>query len=903
MASGEIQLPGAARRRRIHLGKLIAFFVALILSVTAAFAQQAPSTVTNMPFASTPLSGNELLYVVQTGNPRKTTVASLSFSAINNLLTTSQTVSGNWTFTGNNVHTGTETFNGPVTFAGPTNISFVGITHTATYGSICDGQSHMLSTVTSFGGQNSTGWTAAQWSQAIPGYPSTLDPSTQELDGWAITATWASIRTVTKLQTVMKIDGSKCRSTWSIDHTGIKFLKNLVIDWSGVELDCAAVGQACVDMTDTFAVKLEQLYVVGDPVNVPKVGLLMARVTSPGVTGNLVIDHFSGDGSYTLGAIYNMATEVNWFTHPTISNQDLNGGMAMINDAANHFNVASFQQFVKSTTLAVDHGSSFTQNTVTSGFFACKSCLAPMWISGVRQWEFQNPYINNNKSTTPKYSWMFYEEQSSPILGLSITGRSEAYGVANAYNEANTFYITGDGSTATANIASLHYQDAANWASVSVIGVDPAVITKVVLNDFKLGIDQFAVTNVPLVDNAAIYNINGYVALPLATNFPLDLGFMSGTVCFQSECYPITPLQPLNRDSEIGLYDTLWGHQVIPATASNGTPVGDGWVKYTNGTTNPATFQALQGNFCESSSYGEQVVVTNAQTMGANAVVAMRSFLPATELNGNWGNANFPVLTVHVRIGGYNGTASAFFTNAAGTTTYVQELTVAITTTPACQDFVFQVPYTANGLSSFNQGQNGVGLIFGITFDCGTGIPRLPAAGVWTNTTASTAFCGPNTSHFMGTNGTTANVLVERIYSSNILPTYQQWSDGRSVYENARFAQKSVPNDVFSADGTYQNLGSQGAQIFSAPGNGASVTGTVTFSAPMWGIAATEPTILTASTSSASTHAWDTTAAKDCGAIAINAVSNNGFSYSVTPPVSVAANDVCRFNWTAQVSQ
>lgn len=81
------------------MGRLRTALLALMASMAPVFAQQAPSTVTNMPFASTPLSGSELLYLVQNGNPRKTTVGSLSFSAINNLLTMPQTVRGNWTFT------------------------------------------------------------------------------------------------------------------------------------------------------------------------------------------------------------------------------------------------------------------------------------------------------------------------------------------------------------------------------------------------------------------------------------------------------------------------------------------------------------------------------------------------------------------------------------------------------------------------------------------------------------------------------------------------------------------------------------------------------------------------------------------------------------------------------------
>ena len=54
-----------------------------LIAASPALAQQQPSTVTNMPFASTPLSGSELLYIVQGGQPRKTTVGGLGFAPIN----------------------------------------------------------------------------------------------------------------------------------------------------------------------------------------------------------------------------------------------------------------------------------------------------------------------------------------------------------------------------------------------------------------------------------------------------------------------------------------------------------------------------------------------------------------------------------------------------------------------------------------------------------------------------------------------------------------------------------------------------------------------------------------------------------------------------------------------------
>jgi hypothetical protein len=100
-------------RRNVHLQtcggaelmRRLSATLALILAAPA-FAQQAPSTIPQMQSASTPLSGSELLYVSQGGQPRKTTVGSLSFSAINNLLSSS------------NLWSGTNNFTGPVTVNG-----------------------------------------------------------------------------------------------------------------------------------------------------------------------------------------------------------------------------------------------------------------------------------------------------------------------------------------------------------------------------------------------------------------------------------------------------------------------------------------------------------------------------------------------------------------------------------------------------------------------------------------------------------------------------------------------------------------------------------------------------------------------------------------------------------------
>ena len=62
----------------MRVSRLLLTVFMLALSVSAAFAQAiGGSKVSNLPFASTPLDGSELFYIIQQGNPRKTTLNSI----------------------------------------------------------------------------------------------------------------------------------------------------------------------------------------------------------------------------------------------------------------------------------------------------------------------------------------------------------------------------------------------------------------------------------------------------------------------------------------------------------------------------------------------------------------------------------------------------------------------------------------------------------------------------------------------------------------------------------------------------------------------------------------------------------------------------------------------------------
>ena len=125
----------------MRLSRFSFIVLALMLSVSAAFAQAiGGSKVSNLPFASTPFSGGELLYIIQGGQSRKTSVSTLASQTVSGGLTgllygnglgnpltavqlgtsgaTIPLNNGNNTTSGNNTHNGAETFNGANVFTG-----------------------------------------------------------------------------------------------------------------------------------------------------------------------------------------------------------------------------------------------------------------------------------------------------------------------------------------------------------------------------------------------------------------------------------------------------------------------------------------------------------------------------------------------------------------------------------------------------------------------------------------------------------------------------------------------------------------------------------------------------------------------------------------------------------------
>lgn len=850
--------------------------IAMLLSAPAFAQSTTPVPITNLPAASLPLSGKEAIPISQKG-----VTVQVPASAVGPALPLS-------------------------VLQGGTGISIADVVHTATYGSICDGGSHPLSSITSYRGQNSTGWSVAQWQVQFPSLPNGADLTAQQIDNWAISAAWEK-SVAAGHPAYIWVDGTICNISYSIDHTQNRSIKNMEVDYSSVQLVSTAAGMATVDLTGSATTTIDNLYVTGSCANgsEPYDGILIARGGAPSLgaaarpSSTVLLNRPKSDGCFTHSSLDIVQSELDTYNATSFVNSDTSGtGRAITADGTNHFNVAVVQKFFIST-QPVDTYQSFTQNSFTGVGTATCTCDGPIWLGSVHNWKFDNFYTNNNKSL--QYGYILWETASAGNTDIVIHGRSEGLN-----DLISTFYMTGDGTNPNPIIPSLKYRNSADWSTVSLFSLDRAHLTTGRLGNASIEVDIFARAGVPtLFDNPANWSGTGDVTLEFQSNWQLYPGmWQGGKVCIGTTvtCINIVPIQPLNNNSEFN-YDKKWGYTLVPANTPNLTQISDQWIAHIEGTTSNATFQDLHSG-CKSSNYGEQITVTNPTTIGSNALFSIRSFMTGPVMSEIWASAQFPPLIRHIRWqANYNGIVSLFAQSPGNNFVYVIEMPVSNTGT--CQDFAVYIPQPSTG-GGWDFAQNQQGLIYGIMPDCGSNLYVTP--GVWTTVSARSAFCSPNTTHFLANSGNQLTIYFDRIYSGNFLPIYQPWPDAQSTAENNRYFEKSVPLDVVSTDGTYQNLGRQGAIPFTVRVNGDGVTtqtGYVPYPYTMFGPSTLQPSVTTASTDAASTDAYDTTGSKDCGPLSVltSTSSNNGFTYVATPPVGVLAGDVCMFNYTAQAFQ
>ena len=760
------------------------------------------------------------------------------------------------------------------------------VIHTATYGSFCDGNHHYLSSIAYYGGQTTTGWTAAQWQSVFPTLPGGANVSATDIDGLAISAAFAAgVASGNPFRLV--VDGSNCFATYSINHTGLTRY-GVVLDYSGVQVYSVAVNAPAIDLANSQFLTTVQPNVIGDCTNEPYVGIRYARTVPGQPAGDQLVIRPQTSGCFTHGGMEMVSTEVDSVIQPLITNQDQTGGFGLVLDGINHFNFSTTEPY-QTVTSPVDTYESFTQNNFIGGHIACSTCASPVWIAGLHEANFPNVYINNaNPGVGPNYGVTFFE--TVPSLEVNVDMTNVKVEGANLYS---TFRFTAGSPTALV-IRGFRYSTQSEWGGTAAIGIDTTNVTSLSLRDTDIRIPLFRNgSSIPLFDApGTLIASSGNLSVPARGNMPFLPFLWTGKICVLQNCQQPGPTLPLNTNGDF-LYDAPWEHAVAPTSVANLGAISDAWLTSEVGAaTNRVTWQDKNGAGCNGDWYGETATVSSTLSVGATDAIAMRTSLSGDVMSAlDWGSSAAQPITVDMYAKASSaGTYAVDVSNISANRHLTHNLVLSAANT--CQEFVFQIP----GYPSLNFGvlPTAQSLRFQVVLDAGSSLQQAPD--VWTTTSAASVIGTPQATHMLATAGATLSVSSVHLYPGYYLQTYAGPTWGAETANVLKIFQKSPPAGTGpSANNTYQNVGHTGAFSFVAGATG-TVTAWVPFVAPM----VATPTVGLYSTAANTGNCYDVTASADIGAASASNISNRGFL--LTCPSATAGHQI-DVNYTTVVTQ
>lgn len=784
--------------------------------------------------------------------------------------------------------------------------------NTGAYGAICDGSHHYLAGVTSVDVKNTVyltaGWTLSQWQALFPTLPSGANLSTSELDGLAISATFADAYNASTKPFNLKVNGSFCYASQSINFTGL-VRKGVFLDLSGVEIYSTAAGVPALDLIGSSFYILNHPFIVGDATNEPYSGIRYGRSLAGQNGNNITIISPRTAGSFTRAGRDVVDSEVLSVIAPNDDNHDTSGNaFAVSRDGANHWNAAASEAILangqpfQTITTPQDTDEPFNGTTEIGGQEDCYTCVAVEFESGAHGMSIIGQYIDNASTLATKYGVEIYEsatayESDVDWRALKVEGSGSAL--------TSTFYLTG--STPTPTLTKFQYSPAVDSSSVAMISTDPA-LTAVSLPNAEFDIANFAYGNsISVFDNPSIYSGSGHVEVPAQTNWPFAK-WTGGSICVSIQCTPIVPTLTINRNSEFDR-DAPFEFAQTPAAPGNLNPVTDGWLALQyGGTAGKATYQDLPGpsTACNGGRFIERMSVTTAYTVAASNTFGLRSSFDGGILGQlGWGGANAQPLTVDLwaRSTVSSEVATFSLTDPGNINTYAHAFTLPATPN-TCQEYIFQIPgWTSTG--SFGESAGAIGARVNVVLDCDTTYQVTPEQ--WSVTSNNPGPCATSTTHFLSTVGNQFSVGPVRIYAGFYPQLFQARTADAAYVENSRYFQKSPPIGTARVSGSYANTGQAGTAAATVVVAGVgTVSGTVRFSPPMFGSTAsgsTVPSVTPFSPGAATTNCYNPRRAADAGAATITNISTTGFEFTCATTASEVAGDIVLMGFTAQQTQ
>jgi hypothetical protein len=327
------------------------------------------------------------------------------------------------------------------------------------------------------------------------------------------------------------------RSFWlneSLDMTGVRtaYTKTFVeADGATIVGEAIAGGYPIIDMLGSRKMAWHGGTCIGLMASPPRAFLQWGRTTSSAASDSNFISHAVIAGSFTLGAIYNYASEESHAHHVTIRNYGPSAGgehtdgrsFCLVQDGDHYFGAKSKYQ----TVAALNTPASFLQNVFSHCDFRQTNKGSSIFLNQTSQHTFSNCY--------------FVSEQFAgfEIYSNTSIASAERLDLTNTHFETDFvdsdpatgmkyglyFDAVGAGSTAWCN--GMKFEDSGGHPQLAFFAAS-ANVTTVLLRDSRVNIGQFARdVGQLLFDTPSKYQVRGDWALDVEDTTAIRLAGVS----------------------------------------------------------------------------------------------------------------------------------------------------------------------------------------------------------------------------------------------------------------------------------------------------------------------------------------------------------------------------------------
>ena len=417
--------------------------------------------------------------------------------------------------------------------------------------------------------------------------------------------------------------------TYMVYATGLNMTALQLVIWegNGATVYGACAGDAVIDTSEGL-VNLNNLFVFGDPVATPLIGVATGRVT---ITGHATLTGYRliCNGYFTLASLYNRGAELSTFFNCKFTNGQAGsvttGGYGYIGDGINHWNYISPWM---NTTHPVNYAVTFNGNSFYSCTFTGTGAgSSAIWLAECREHSWYNSYIYAALNGVVLYTQQFAFVTENNYLSFDL----HMEGIVNA------FFFTSPSTTIL--LVGLTYRDAACQATGAIfasdVGITEVLVTSLIANVFIT--NSIAPGNATWFDNPALYNLQGSVVGTNAQGFSLP-SVMVGSVAIQSQGNPALGLDYVNP--------TYYGFGAAGSSTFAGAVSIEGAVMISNG-----AVSALNVNFGGGWTAPTYPTLTfsapgGAGTTASATVIAMGWNGNGTILSGSGGYSKNDALTL-----------------------------------------------------------------------------------------------------------------------------------------------------------------------------------------------------------------------------------------------------------------